>query len=176
MICQDGTIVNYPLFVINMLFSDYLDKYIPAYNESGDYAPNYQSLIQNNWALNWQAEYLTEDGAYLRNPSGEADLYIPVNTDMALSFYLNGSRESVTTPVGNFPQALKITQDLSFPVTITTSGSGSGTGASLKISTTQWYEPYIGLVRAQVTSVVLNGVLTLPVESTLELVEFTPGN
>jgi hypothetical protein len=175
-ICQDGAIVNYPLFVLNMLFSDYLDKYIDTYHESVDYAPNYQSLIQNNWALNWQAGYLTENEVYLRDPSGGIDLYIPINTHIELSFYLNGSWESVTAPVGNFPQTLKITQDFSLPVTITSPGSGTGTGDSLKISTTQWYEPYIGLVRAQITSAFLHGVLNLPIESTLELVEFAPGN
>ncbi len=164
-ICQDEAIVNYPLFVVNMLFSDYLDKYISTSHESGDYAPSYQSLIQNNWALNWQAGYLTEDGVYLRNPWGQADLYIPANTQIEVSFILNGLREAVTSPAGNFPQALKITQFLSLPVT----------GSGLYIGISQWYEPYIGLVRAQINAVLM-GRLKLPVESTLELVEFTPGN
>jgi hypothetical protein len=175
-ICQDGAIVNYPLFVLNMLFSNYLDKYIDTYHESVDYAPNYQFLIQNNWRLNWQAGYLTENEVYLRDPSGSTDLYIPVNTHIELSFNLDDSWESVTAPVGNFPQALKITNDFYLPVTFTTPGSGGGTGDSLKIKTTQWYEPYIGLVRAQITSSLLHGTLNLPIESTLELVEFTPGN
>ena len=176
MICQDGAIVNYPLFVLNMLFSGYLDKYIDTYHESVDYAPNYQSLIQNNWILKWQAGYLTENEVYLRDPSRETNLYIPVNTHIELSFGLNNSWKSVTTPVDNFPQALEITQDFYLPVTLTKPDSGTGTGASLKITTTQWYEPYIGLVRAQITSVFLNGTVNLPIESTLELVEFTPGN
>jgi hypothetical protein len=174
-ICQDGVIVNYPLFVMNMLFSDYLDKYIDVYHESGNLAPDHQALIQNNWALNWQAGYLTENGTYLKNPAGEVDISIPINTHMELSFYLNGLREPVTVPAGIFPQALKITQDILLPVTVTTPGSGSGTGAILKISTTQWYEPYIGLVRAQITSALLNGQ-GFPFESTLELVEFKHGN
>ncbi len=175
-ICQEGAIVNYPLFVLNMLFSDYLDKYIDTYHESVDYAPNYQSLIQNNWAMNWQAGYLTENEVYLRDPSGGIDLFIPFNTHIELSFYLNSSWESVTAPVGNFPQALKITQDFYLPVTFTTPGSGAGIGGSLKIITTQWYEPYIGLVRAQITSAFFNGTVNLPIEGTLELVEFAPGN
>ncbi len=175
-ICETGAIVNYPLFLLNMLFSTYLDKYISATHLSGDYAPNYQSLIQDNWVMNWQAGYLTENEAYIRNPSGQADLYIPVNTRIDLSFILNGLRESVTVPAGNFTQTLKITQDVSLPVTFTSLGSGSGTGDSLKISMTQWYEPYIGLMRAEVTSASLHGgFYNLPIQSKLELVEFTPG-
>jgi hypothetical protein len=175
-ICQDGAIVNYPLFVLNMLFSDYLDKYIDVVHVSVDYAPNYQFLIRNNWRLDWQADYLTENEVYLRDPTGATDLYIPVNTHIAVSFSLDDSWESVTAPVGNFPQALKITNDFILPVTFTTPGSGGGTGDVLKISTTQWYEPYIGLVRAQITSSLIHGTVNLPIESTLELVEFAPGN
>jgi hypothetical protein len=160
---------------MNMLFSTYLDKYIFVTHLSGDYAPNYQSLIQDNWVLNWQAGYLTENSAYIRNPLGQADLYIPYNTQIDLSFILNGLQELVTVPAGNFTQTLKITQDVSLPVTFTAPGSGSGTGDNLKISMTQWYEPYIGLVRADITSASLNGALNLPIESTLELVAFTPG-
>jgi hypothetical protein len=104
-------------------------------------------------------------------------MYIPVNTQMDISFFLNEARESVTVPAGNFPQALKIAQDVSLPVTFIMPGSDSGTSGSLYIGTSQWYEPYIGLVRAQINSVLLvNEGLKLPIESTLELVEFTPGN
>ncbi len=174
-ICQDGAIVNYPLFVLNMLFVDYLDKYIDTYHESVDYAPNYRSLIQDNWVLNWQPSYLTENEVYLRDPSGAADLYIASNTHIELSFNLNGMRESVTTPAGDFPQALKITQGFLLPVTFTAAGGGAGSGDSLKIITTQWVEPYIGLVRAQITSASLHDTINLPIDSTLELVSFTHG-
>jgi hypothetical protein len=175
-ICQNGAIVNYPLYVLNMLFSNYLDHYIDTVHLSTNYAPNYQSLTQNNWTMSWQPGYLTEKEAYLKNPMGDTDLYIPVSTQIDLSFDLTNSWESVTTPAGSYPHALKITQDFSLPVTFTTTGLGSGTANNLKISTTQWYEPYIGLVRAQITSASFQGSPALPIQGTLELVEFTPGN
>jgi hypothetical protein len=174
-ICQDGAIVNYPLFVLNMLFVDYLDKYIDTYHESVDYAPSYQSLIKDNWVLNWQPGYLTENEVYLKDPSGSTDLYIASNTHIELSFNLTGMQESVITPAGNFPRAMMITQGYWLPVTFTTAGSAAGTGDSLKILTTQWVEPYIGLVRAQITSASLHDTINLPIDSTLELVSYTQG-
>ena len=174
-ICQEGAIVNYPLYVLNMLFSGYLDKYIDTYHESVDYAPNYQTLALNKWAMNWKSDYETEGEAYLKNPSGDTDLYIAFPTHIELSVILDGSWESVTTPAGDFPRALKVTQDYYLPVTLVTAGSRGGTGDSLRITTTQWYEPYIGLVRAEITSAQLHGTLPLPITSTLELVEFVPG-
>lgn len=175
-ICQAGAIVNYPLFVLNMLFSEYLDKYISAYHESGMYAPNYQSLSQNNWVLTWQDGYLTENEAYLRNPSGQADLYIPVNTDMSLSFSLSRAPESVSVPAGTFPQTLQIVQDVTLPVTYVNPGGNSGTADSLHVTITEWVEPWLGLVRAQITSASLQSFPSLPIQSTLELIEFKPGN
>ena len=163
--CQDGAIVDFPLFVMNMLFSPYLDKYIPAAYVSGDYAPNYQSLIQNNWVLNWQERYLTKEAFNLKDPRGLAGLSIPANTQMDVSFVLNNLHEAVVSPAGNFPQALKITQFLSLLVS----------GGVLNIGIGEWYEPYTGLVRAQINAVLL-GNERLPIESTLELMEFTPGN
>lgn len=182
--CQDGTIVDYPLFVLNMLFSDYLDKYITASHASGNYAPGYRSLLQANWVLDWHSGYLTESDASFKMPSGDAGLSIPVNTPIDLFFSLKGERETVTVPAGNFLHALKITQDVSLPLMYAPPGStGTGKGDSLVIITIQWYEPYVGLVRAQVSSVSLHvtqslphGFFDLPIESTLELVGFTPGN
>lgn len=176
-ICSDGAIVNYPLFVLNMLFSDFLSRYINSYHESVDYAPNYQSLTQNNWIMDWQPEYLIEDEAYIKNPLGDTNLYILTSTPIELSFHIDGAREPITTPAGDFPEALKITQKFSLNVTIASSSSKVGTSDKLIIMTTQWYEPYIGLVRAQIDSASLSGGdYGIPLESKLELVEFIPGN
>jgi hypothetical protein len=177
-ICQEGAIENYPLFVMNMLFRDFLSDYIDTYHESGAYAPDYQSLAQNDWKMTWQADYLTEDEAYIKNPLGGSDLYILQSTPMELSFHMDGTQETVSTPAGNFAHAMKISQSYTMNVTITAAGSGSGTSNTLTLQTTGWYEPYIGLVRAQIDSASLGAEgagIGLPIESTLELVEFIPG-
>jgi hypothetical protein len=173
-ICQDGAIVNFPLIVMNMLLSGYLDKYIDTTHlMSVDYLPNYASLAQDKWVLKWDPDYLTENAARLKDSSGGFGLYILNNTNVKIKFDLDGSRELVSVPAGNFPLALKVYQIISMPVTYYS--QGGGTGFYLNIATTQWYEPYIGLVRAQVTSAVLFGKLYLPIESKLELVSFLPG-
>lgn len=178
--CKDGAIVDYPLLVLNMLFSDYLSTFFSATQKTGDYAPNYQSLTRNDWILNWQAGYLTENDAAFQLSSGNAGLDMPPNTLIELSSSMIGVREAVSVPAGDFPQALKITQDVSMPVIFT--GGGSGAGDSLKIMITQWYEPYVGLVRAEITSVTMRVTQSfphffydLPIESKLELMEFKPG-
>jgi len=65
--------------------------------------------------------------------------------------------ESVTTPGGTLPARPENPPGFSLPVTFTAAGMGSGTARQPEISTTQWYEPYIGLVRAQITSASFQG-------------------
>jgi hypothetical protein len=181
--CKDGAIVDYPLFVLNMLFSDYLDKYISANQKSGVYAPDYRTLTRNNWILDWEAVYLTENDIVFKNPTGDAGLEMPANTLINIKSSMPGVREPVSVPAGNFPQALAITQDISFPVIFRGSDGGSGLGDSMYITMTQWYVPNIGLVRAEITSVTIRVTQSLPhffydlpIEGMLELVEFKPGN
>lgn len=176
-VCRNGVIENFPLFMADMLFADYLQKFFNTYHDQGDYAPAYTSFTENNWTLDWQANYLTEDKAYIKNPTGDANLAVVESSPMDLSFQTDGSREAVTVPVGTFPQALKVKH--SFSMTVTILSPTGAFGGILTMNTTQWYEPYVGLVRAQVDSAtILSNMqeVSAPFPSTLELVEFTPGN
>jgi hypothetical protein len=175
-VCQQGVIENYPLFVLNMLFSDQLNKYLDTYHETGVYAPGSETLSQNNWVMDWQADYLTEDNATIANPGGGPSLLLLSSSPLKLSFSMDGTREAVTVPAGDFPQAVKIILDYSMLVSITMPGSNTGTPDRLTLKTSQWFEPYIGLVRARIDSASLSGGYSVPMDSTIELVEFVPGN
>jgi hypothetical protein len=175
-VCRDGAIENFPLFAVDMLFADYLQKFFNTYHEKGDYAPAYMSFAEKNWALKWKANYLTEDKAYVNDPAGNANLVVLESSPMDLSFQTDGIREAVTVPAGIFPQAIKIQHNFSMTVTILS--PAGAVGGILTMNTTQWYEPYVGLVRAQVDSASVKSSMqefNAPFQNVLELAEFTPG-
>lgn len=175
-ICRDGAIENFPLFVMDMLFADYLSSLFNTYHDVGDYAPAYASFVEKNWFMEWQAKYLTEDSAFIKNPMGGSDLSLLQSSPIDLTFQTEGSREPVTVPAGDFPQALKVLHSFTLSVTITLPTGGSG--GYLTVNTTQWYEPYTGLLLAQVdsASITTGGLeFSVPMKSVVELVEFTPG-
>jgi hypothetical protein len=96
---------------------------------------------------------------------------------MNLSFQTDGTRESITTPAGEFPQAIKVSHTLIMSVTLNL--PSGGTSGALKLKTSHWYEPYVGLVRAQIDSTTVRTLGTdIPasIESTVELIKFTGGN
>jgi len=175
-VCMDGAIENFPLFVMSMHFSNYLVNDFNTYHDTGIYAPGYQTLVENNWSMAWGLKYLTEDYVNIKNPMGGSDLVVMQSSFIDLSFETDGTREAVTVPAGNYPQALKVLHTFSFPATLTL--PTGGTGGVLILNTTQWYEPYVGLVRAQVdrASLAFNQQeVTIPVVNTIELVEFKTG-
>jgi len=175
-VCQNGAIENFPLFVTTMLLSDYVDTAFNTYHDTGVYAPSHQTLNENNWQMDWNTNYLTEEKAHLKNPMGGSDLIVLESSAMKLTFHTNGEKESVTTPAGDFPQAIKVLRSFSMSVTITL--PTGGTNGILTLEATELYEPYIGLVRSQITSASLETQgTTIPVEieSVLELLEFHPG-
>ncbi len=175
-VCMDGAIENFPLFVVSMHFADYLEKDFNTYHDTGIYFPSYATLAENDWRMNWEVEYLTEDVAQLKSPMDGRALFVLQSSFIRLSFEMDGTREALTVPAGDFPQALKVQHSFSFPVTLTL--PTGATGSILTVNTTQWYEPYVGLLRSQVdsASLLLYGQnVPVPMESVIELVEFRKG-
>lgn len=175
-VCLDGAVENFPLFVLSMHFSNFLRDDFNTYHDTGIYAPDYQTLVKNNWSMNWDVEYLTEDYVNIRNPMGGSDLIVMQSSPIGMKFVTDGTREAVTVPSGTYPQALKVLHVFSFPVTLTL--PTGGIGGVLTVNTTQWYEPYVGLVRAEVSDALLKfggQTLNVPIISTIELVEFKHG-
>lgn len=176
-VCLDGSVENFPLFILDMHFSNYLADDFNTYHDTGIYALSYPTLAEQDWATTWEAKYLTEDYVNIKNPMGGSDLVVVQSSFIDLSFEADGTREEITVPAGGYPQALRVRHNISFPVTLTL--PTGGTGGVLTLATTQWYEPYVGLVRAQVDKASLTfnqQEVTIPVLNLIELVEFKMEN
>jgi len=175
-VCRDGAIDNYPLFVLDMLLADYLDKLFNTYHVKEDYAPAYAAFIENDWIMSWGSEYLTEDTVGIKNPIGGNDIIVGRNIPIRQSFDMDGSTRSLSVPAGDFPNTLTVRHRVDLSVTITL--DTGGTAGILTITSTQWYEPYVGLIRAELntTSIeVVGKVISIPISSRVELTEFKQG-
>ena len=177
-ICQAGVIVNFPLYLLSMFLVDHLKGILNTYhvNESASSAPGYATFQAGDWSHAWEPQYLLEEKVFMKNPLGGDDLYVPFSTQVDLFFRAEGQFESVEVPAGSYPQALVVKADYHLPVTVFQGGAGN-TG-SVDIYTTQWYVPFLGLVRAQVDTVTLSyygQVYSAPITSLVELISFTPG-
>ena len=152
-----------------------MDGVFNTFYQSGIYAPAYSELVANNWLFNWGAEYLTEEAMCFTNVVENVGLCINRTSPIDLTFETQGEYESVTVPAGTFPQALKVS--FSFRMATTLVYPTLATSAPLTVTTTQWYAPFIGLVRSQIDSAgveILPGQESAaPVDSVVELIEYT---
>jgi hypothetical protein len=172
---EGGAIEDFPLVFVSMQLGDYKDGVLDTYYDSGIYAPSYSEFVMSNWLLDWEAEYLTEEAMCLTKVLGDISACISRSAPIHLSFETEGVYESVTVPAGTFPQALKVS--FSFSIATTLTFPTLATSAPLTVRTTQWYAPFIGLIRSQVDSAyveLMPGQQSVaPIDSVVELVEFT---
>ncbi len=172
---EGGAIEDFPLFFISMQLGDYLDSVLNTYYQSGLYSPSYAVFAENDWLLNWKARYLTEEGAHFKGLTQSVGLGFGASSPIDLTFETAGEYEPVTVPAGTFPQALKIY--FSFKLSTTISTPDLSAGAPLTVRTTQWYAPFIGLIRSQVDSATVELMpgqdSTAPLESVIELIGYT---
>lgn len=173
---EDGAIEDFPLFFISLQLGDYMDGVLNTSYDSGIYAPGYDQFTSQAWMLEWGAVYTTEQSPCFRKVVGETSLCININSPIELTFSTQGLHEDVSVAAGDFPQALVVT--FSFRMATGLTYPGIATSAPMTVTTTQWYAPYLGLVRSQVETasfeVISGAPSSMAVESVVELVEFTP--
>ena len=175
-ICQEGEIVNFPLYVMSMLMVDYLQNILNTYHyhESAPYAPAFPVLADKGWVHTWEPGYQLEENVTLKNPMGGANLFMSGMSPIDVKFQMEGNRETVDVPAGLYAEALEIKVDYHMVATIIQEAAG----CSVDLHTTQWYVPYLGLVRAEIDTTEMNyagQTFQAEIVSLLELVEFTPG-
>jgi hypothetical protein len=179
--CTQGNIENFPIIVTSMLLADYVESVLNTYHTTGVYAPSYSTLAQNGWTYSWVTEYLSEEAVLVKFPGTTLLAYLSPNAIFKYQWQIENIHAAVTVPAGSYPQALKVSQN--WQTSITLMGlpdvQASGVGGVLSMETIQWYEPYVGLLKAQVASatVWVPGVLEVPLTfgRVIELMSFTPG-
>jgi hypothetical protein len=116
---------------------------------SGVLAPNEAAFRSTNWALSWSSNYLVSGSGMVNFRERDFDLVLN-SSPMTMTCQTLGAGESafetVTVQAGTF-KALK--------VVCTGQGQGSGTvngspiTGLIRAQSTQWFTPYLGLVKMQ---------------------------
>jgi hypothetical protein len=175
-ICDAGEIVNYPLYVMSMLMVDSLEGILNTYHyhESAPYAPAYDVLVESGWIYGWEPGYQLEENVMLKNPLGGANLALSGMSPIDVKFQMEGNWETVEVPSGVYSDSLVVNVDYHMVATIIQEAAG----CSVDLHTTQWYVPFLGLVRAQIDATEMKyagQTFAADIPSLLELIKFTPG-
>ena len=171
-LCENGAIVNYPNYNMDMLFANQLQQTLNLVHMQGAALPGYEALQQAGWQLAWQTVYQTEEGAVLADPSTGAAIHIDSSSDVDMEYRLAGDTERITTPAGSW-DCLVVEHAFTFLVTIPAVFTNSA-AATLRVETTQWIAPNVGLVQSTLRrAVIRSGGLEseVPLTGTLMLMQ-----
>lgn len=177
--CDLGTLNNLPLSTTGMQVEDILKGALSLEYVSGELSPTFDQFEAAGWNLTWSGSYLVSGTSTLRFQEHDYSLSMD-QAPLTITCRTVGSGlqafEPITVAAGTF-DALRVSCSLEAPATVAlNSWSVSG---EVTAQFTEWYSPYLGLVKLQPDSIyVTSPLVSFPVSvsmSGVELVEFTPG-
>lgn len=164
--CDQDIILNFPAMDAELLFGSVVNGTMNANYVGGVLAPNEAAFTANNWALAWSSQYLISgNGTVLYNGKNYNLSLDPANMTMTCQTLGAGEAafDLVTVPAGTF-RTLKI-------ICV---GQGQATGTVngieivgwIRAQSTQWFAPYIGMVKLQSDYVNLEAFgITIPLNT-----------
>ncbi|KAF0108006.1 MAG: hypothetical protein FD146_1304 [Anaerolineaceae bacterium] len=177
--CDDGAITNFPALTQTMLIGNAAASEFSLEYVAGVFAPAESAFTGNDWLYNWTSDFIATGSIQVQD-EGETMTIVLQDSPVHLAWQTAGSGdaafETVTVPAGTFDRALKIQRVMTMNISLVVEGmSVSGT---LTLRTTQWFEPFTGLLKSQIDSgdvTYMGLIFPISVKSTVELVEFRSG-
>jgi len=175
--CADGAIIDFPPVFFSLLLADIMNAYVSTETLYGAYAPSKGTLVKNNWVYLWNRVELTQEGVKITPPGSSDEIYTSVNREVLVTTKISPAPESIAVPAGTYPQAVRASQVVKVPVTrLTATGNEDGV---LTVEFSQWYEPYVGLLKMQVENAGLSfdsgANIPMAVKAAIALTHFQPG-
>jgi hypothetical protein len=175
--CVQGAIIDFPPVFFRMLLADIMNGFVNTETLYGVYVPSTDTLVKNGWVYLWNRVELAQEGVRITLPGSVGEIFTSVNREVLFVAKISSAPEQVTVPTGTYPQAIRVSQVVKLPVTqLTASGSEDG---ELMVEFSQWYEPYVGLLKMQVENAGLSfdsGASTpVAVKAAIALIRFQTG-
>jgi hypothetical protein len=151
--CADGSLYNLPWTAAWMLMDDLVNGSVTIGYVSGELAPSHAEFLAADWDLAWTGEYSLNGSGSALFQGNEYALSLD-EAPFLLSCRTAGSGQAAFEPVivqaGSFDHALKVVCEFETQAAMTFNGvamNGKITGTM-----TQWFAPYIGMLKMQVDS------------------------
>ncbi len=170
--CEAGAIKNYPTATLGSLVDNMVDGAMNMEYVAGYIAPAEATFIADNWTTAWTSEYVM-NGEITVEDEGESITVLIQDSPAIMNWQILATGESITVEAGTYTNAIKVTREMTMDIKL---DMGLMTVDSvLYINSTHWFEPYIGMVKMEITEVSVEAQgMTFPIalDETMELIEF----
>jgi len=115
------------------------------------------------------------NGEITMDEGGESMTASIDNSPVLMKWKTISTGESVTVEAGTYTNVVKVSREMTMNITIDM--DGTKLDSTLVIQSTHWFEPYVGMVKMEITkvSISMEGMtFPVPMNETMELIEFHP--
>jgi len=177
--CQDGAILNFPIIMLENFLWNGIGTIDITYVD-GVFAPSYQTLSDHGWKTAWFGNYVAT-GNINTNINGEPLSGSIRDSTLSIQWRIPDSGGKPLDPIqveaGSFTETLHLDRDLflNFTADLERGGNPFSITGTFSLYTTIWFQPNIGLLKAETTQADLKifGIdFPIEIESTIELIEY----
>ena len=166
--CEDGSILNFPMTEMNLVFGEVPGDMQLKYN-SGVFMPSYTDFEAENWTNTWETDFTASaviNGIY----DGETVTIDLSESPVNMSWQVIEKDGTIQVPAGNFDDVVLIKREVTFEVTslkATIHGEVIDISTTLILNSNMWYSPYTGLLKQELDSATINLYgINFPIETT----------
>jgi hypothetical protein len=165
--CVDGSILNFPMTEMNLVFGEVAGDMQLQYN-SGVFMPSHTDFEVGNWANTWETDFTAS--AVINGTYDDETVTIDLSeSPVKMSWQVIDKDGTIQVPAGNFDDVVLIKRKLTFEVTslkATIEGQLIDISTTLVLNSNMWYLPYVGLLKQELDSATINLYgIDFPIES-----------
>ena len=165
--CGNGSILNFPMTEINLVFGEVAGDLQLQYN-SGVFMPSFADFEAENWANSWETDF-TAFGVINGKYDNETVTIDLSESPVQMSWQMIEKDGTIQVPAGNFDDVVLIKRKVTFEITslkTTIEGQEIDISTTLILFSNLWYSPYVGLLKQEVDSATINLYgIDFPIES-----------
>jgi len=165
--CEDGSILNFPMMEMILVFGEVAGD-MQFQNNSGVFMPSHTDFEVANWTNTWETDF-TASGVINGKYDNETATVALSESPVRMSWQVIEKDGTIQVPAGNFDDVVLIKRKLTFEVTslkATIEGQLIDISTTLVLNSNMWYLPYVGLLKQELDSATINLYgIDFPIES-----------
>ena len=151
--CKDGSILNFPMTEMNLVFGEVSGDLQLKYN-SGVFMPSQANFEMENWIYTWETDF-TASGVINGSFDDETVTIDLSDSSVKMSWQVTEKDVAIQVPAGNFHDVVLIKRTLTFEVSSLKTileGEVIDISTTLILTSNMWYSPFTGLLKQEVDS------------------------
>jgi hypothetical protein len=151
--CGNGSILNFPMTEMNLVFGEVYGDLQFKYN-SGVFMPSQADFEMGNWTNTWETDF-TASGVINGSYDNETVTINLSDSSVKMSWQVAERDVTIQVPAGIFNNAVLIKRTLTFEVSSLKTileGEEIDISTTLVLTSNMWYSPFTGLLKQEIDS------------------------